>query len=150
LLRSCLSTEIQPRLTGLPLERFFSSPRRGGTRLAAGVEGYVRSDHPSTNGFALTGTNPSMRRKHAATTGGLIWRNQQIRSRPGSSLWLLAPPLDTDPAIDPQLPVESSPMTKGATCNRGRVDGDVEFKGRMVAPVRGQFASRSDANTRRH
>jgi len=34
-------------------------------------------------------------------------------------------------------------MTKGATCNRGRVDGDVEFKGRMVAPVRGQFVSRS-------
>jgi hypothetical protein len=33
-------------------------------------------------------------------------------------------------------------MTKGATCNRGRVDRDVEFKGRVVAPVRWQFASR--------
>jgi hypothetical protein len=106
------------------------------------LEGYARSDHPSTNGFALTGTNPSMRRKHAVTTGGLISRNQEIGSRPGSSLWLLAPLLDTDPAIDPQLPVESSPMTKGATCNRGRVDGDVEFKRRVVAPVHGQFASR--------
>ena len=33
-------------------------------------------------------------------------------------------------------------MTTGATCNRGRVDGDIEFKGQVVAPVSGQIASR--------